>query len=123
MKPIHKLLDELEPCAMWSNDCQGKKDFDGRLLSISTRYWPASPSAPNEFNTATGKWTTAPYGAKPSAAASIVINHGAPDQYGFGDYATLCEQKFEADTEQEVKALVEAWVKAECNRILHLVAP
>ena len=28
--------------ARWTDDCQGKKDFDGRLLSYSTRYWPAS---------------------------------------------------------------------------------
>ena len=123
MKPLFELLDSLEPCAQWSNDCQGKKDYDGRLLSISTRYWPATPTVPNEFNPASGKWTAAPYGEKPSATASIAVNHGKPDQYGYGDYTTLCEQKFEADTEGEVKALVEAWVKAECNRILHLIVP
>lgn len=27
--------------AKWTPDCQGKKDYDGQILSISTRYWPS----------------------------------------------------------------------------------
>jgi hypothetical protein len=27
--------------AKWTNDCGGKKDYDGDILSVSTRYWPA----------------------------------------------------------------------------------
>ena len=26
--------------AKWTNDCQGKKDYDGPILEVSTRYWP-----------------------------------------------------------------------------------
>lgn len=24
----------------WRHDCQGKQDYDGRLVEVSTRYWP-----------------------------------------------------------------------------------
>jgi hypothetical protein len=24
----------------WRNDCQGKKDYDGRIVHVSSRYWP-----------------------------------------------------------------------------------
>ena len=26
--------------AKWTDDCQGKKDYDGKILCLSTRYWP-----------------------------------------------------------------------------------
>ncbi len=26
--------------AKWTNDCQGKKDYDGSIVRITTRYWP-----------------------------------------------------------------------------------
>lgn len=26
--------------ATWEDDCQGKKDYDAELVSLSTRYWP-----------------------------------------------------------------------------------
>lgn len=26
--------------ARWTDDCQGKKDFDGTIIDISSRYWP-----------------------------------------------------------------------------------
>jgi len=25
----------------WTNDCQGKKDFDGPIVTLSSRYWPS----------------------------------------------------------------------------------
>jgi hypothetical protein len=94
---------DLEPCADWRPDCQGKWDYDGRLFSISSRYWPAS------------RWTD-----KHSATASIVLNHGKPNKYGFGDQIKLAEHEFEGDTEAEVKAQVEEWVKDICTRAFRL---
>lgn len=112
-------MDMIEPCAAWSDDCQGKKDYDGRLLSISTRYWPGpSGGGCMTFDTSTGQIGTAAYGPKPRANAAIVINHGAPDQNGCGDYTELCEAEFSGDTEAEVKAKVEAWVKEKANAIV-----
>lgn len=113
-------MDMIEPCAAWSNDCQGKKDYDGRLLSISTRYWPGpSGGGAMLLDMDTGQCGTVAYGPKPSAHAAIHINHGAPDEPdGYGDYTALCEAEFSGDTEEEVKAKVEAWVKEKANAIV-----
>jgi len=121
----------IEPCARWTDDSQGKKDFDGRLLSISTRYWPGEASGHGMMVVETSKVSVdvgavrsvpkisiAPYGKMPSAVASICVNFGKPDQYGHGDYATLLRQEFEAHTEAQVQAQVEAWVKEACNMIV-----
>jgi hypothetical protein len=83
------------PCARWTPDCQGKQDYDGRLLDISTRYWPSGYQR----------------NGKPSAKAAIRLMFGEPDENGYGDSVAWREQGFEADTEAEVKALVEVWVK------------
>jgi hypothetical protein len=93
------------PCASWTDDCQGKKDYDGRLVSISTRYWPGSRYADG----------------KPRANASIVLNHGKPDKYGYGDYTVLREQEFSGDSETDTKHHVEVWVKAQFDDIACLL--
>lgn len=94
-----------QPCARWTSDVGGKQDYDGRLLDISTRYWPAWKSS----------------NGMPSARASILIRHGEPDEYGYGDYSTWREQEFEAPTEAEVKVLVEAWVAEQFADVLRLL--
>jgi len=111
-------IESLEPCAAWTPDCQGKQDYDGRVISISTRYWPGpSGGGSMVFDTATGAFSTVPYGARPSAKAAIVLNHGEPDQYGYGDSVELASQDFEAETEGEVKRLVEEWVREKVRAI------
>ena len=99
------LIGSFIPCAKWTDDCQGKKDFDGRLVSISTRYWPSNYSKDG----------------RRSANASIVINHGEPDQYGFADYLTIAEQDFNGETEEEVKRQVERWVNERLQEIAGLL--
>lgn len=97
--------------AEWTDDCQGKKDYDGNILSISTRYWPANGGfhifdrdhpelgfRPNEIM------------GKPSAKSSLVIN------YGEEDYFTLAKAEFEADTEEAVKAAVEEWAQGQMDK-------
>jgi hypothetical protein len=94
---------QVQPAARWTSDCGGKQDYDGPLLSISTRYWPAWKSADN----------------RPSAHASIIVKHGlVTEDDEWGDYSTLAEVDVQADAEAEVKAQVEAWVRTECARIL-----
>lgn len=100
-------MTDMKPCAAWSDDYGGKQDYDGRLLSISTRYWPG-------FKSRDGR---------PSAKASIVLNHGEPDQYGFNDYAVWREREFSAETEAEVKAAVEAWVQEQFDEVRSLLHP
>jgi len=95
----------LKPAARWTDDCQGKKDYDGRLLDISTRYWP-------------GRYRT---DGRPSASASILIRHGEPDEYGYGNYTVWREAEFNGDTEQDVKRQVEEWVAAQFAEVLRLI--
>lgn len=93
------------PAARWTQDCNGKQDYDGQVLSISTRYWPAWKSSDN----------------KPSAHAAIHINHGEPDEDGYGDYTVWRDQDFTADTENGVKVLVEDWVAEQFADVLRLL--
>ena len=120
--------EPLRACARWINDCQGKKSYNGRLISISTRYWPGASSGEGSLvfdNTPKVpprdiKFETLPYGRNPSAHSSIVLNCGEPDEDGYGEEQELVEKKFEAETEAEVKAQVEAWVHEQFIQI-HLV--
>ncbi len=111
---------DIKPAAIWTPDCQGKWDYDGRLVSISTRYWPRGGG----FHISDGKGDFRPSveahpEVRPSATAAIDINCGEPDENGHNsDYAHLAEQEFEADTEEEVKAQVEAWVEDQYQRIV-----
>lgn len=106
-------------CAKWTDDCQGKKDYDGRIISLSTRYWPAGGGF-HILKDGDFQLSTDPV-IRPSAVASIVLNFGEPDEYGYGDYRDLAEARFEADTETEVKAQVEAWTAEKFALIVSLL--
>jgi hypothetical protein len=113
--------NNLIPCAKWTPDCQGKWGFDGRVISISTRYWPRCGGF-HTLDSATGVFAPSDNSSiKPSAKASILLNHGEPDENGYGDYTTLVEQDFEFETEAEVKAAVETWVRVKVNRIARVL--
>ena len=92
--------------AHWTDDCQGKKSFDGFVVLIDTRYWPRNYDRDG----------------KPSAKSSIDINFKDEDGqylvYGYGDNESLIEADFKADTEEEVKAQVEIWVQTQFERIV-----
>lgn len=92
-------MTELRPAAVWTPDCQGKQDFDGPILSISTRYWPAG------------------YGPTPSANVALMVD--LPD----GEQLEIKSQDFAADTETEVKALVEAWAQATMEAVVRPLIP
>jgi len=117
----------IKPCAIWSDDCQGKKDYDGRLISISTRYWPPAGQGGSMMVSNQGgemKISEVPYrcDGRASAHAAIVLNFDAPDEPGgFGESADLVEADFVGDTEDDVKRQVEAWVVEQANRILMLL--
>jgi hypothetical protein len=102
--PRSKVQDRIpiEPCARWTPDCQGKQDYDGRLLSISTRAWPPHYSPGRQ-------WT---------AHAAIVINHGEPNEAGYADYTVWRERDFSAPTEAALKFAVEEWVQEQMIEVL-----
>ena len=96
--------------AEWTDDCQGKKDFDGDLVSLSTRYWPAGGGM-WIFEPGRGMNTNPHPEIRPSAKSSILLNYS-------GDYVIFAEQEFEADTQAQVQDLVEAWAKEQYQRVI-----
>lgn len=87
-----------KPALEWTPDCQGKWDYDGPLVHVSTRYWPRgggfSLYKDGEFV------TNYDQGIKPSATSTVYL----------GEDMVLAEQDFEGETEAEVKLAVELWV-------------
>lgn len=103
-----KITDWIE----WTPDCQGKQDFDGELIHLSTRYWPAGGSA-HILDTAKPELGLQPLhdpAIKPHAHAAIYIGGNAEHK--------LAERDFKADTEAEVKALVETWAQQQFDQIV-----
>lgn len=96
--------------ATWTNDCQGKQDFDSELVTLSTRYWPRGggfdifDSTHPELGLQGNK--TRPE-HRPSAHASIIL----PQRGEGGMGPILAEMRVEADTEAEVKTAVEEWAR------------
>ncbi len=114
-------MSDILPYVKWTPDFQGKWDYDGPLLSISCRYWPANGG----FHILKdGHFIPNPSIRKPSASASIILNHGGEpeDGDGGGDYIELRKQEFEFDTEAEVKAAVEVWVATQVRDIHRILA-
>lgn len=78
----------------WTLDCQGKQDWDGALVELSTRYWPGN----YQLN------------GKVSTKCSILLA---------GE--TLVSKEFEADSELQVKAMTEAWARAQLDEIVQVL--
>lgn len=70
----------------WRNDCQGKKDYDGRLVEVSTRYWPPNYDAHGQH----------------TAHSSILLGGMA-----------VTDRNFTAPTIAECKRQVEQWVASQ----------
>ncbi len=84
------MAEEREYPLAWRHDCQGKQDYDGRVVEVSTRYWP-----PN-YDSA-GRHT---------AHSSILL----------GGVAVVDEQFAAADV-GACKRLVEQWVSAQIKAV------
>lgn len=101
--------------ATWTNDCNGKKDFDGALVTLSTRYWPRGGGFLS-YDTNTGIWKDNEDRPeiRPSAHATIYLGSATE----FCDSAIkLADQSFKGDTEEQVKAAVEQWATEQYARI------
>ena len=97
----------------WQPDCQGKWDYDGRLVSLSSRYWPRGGGFhvldPNKGILEGNETRTETI---PTATASICIGDLAE-----GPYETIITADFCGDTEAHVKAQVEKWAKEMISRV------
>jgi hypothetical protein len=110
------MTETLRLQAEWTDDCQGKKDYDGDILSISTRYWPRGGGFFVLRNAGDGvafeENDARPY-IKPSATSSLMLTY---HKDGGGDYVDLTEQSFEGETFEEVAAQVEVWAQEQMDR-------
>lgn len=114
--------------ATWTDDCQGKKDYDGTIIGISTRYWPRGGSA-LIFNSETGDISTGDdperQDIKPSAKSAITLFYKEDDELPDGSYdqgyMDLVAKEFEGDSEAEVKRQVEKWAQEKMNEIVSVL--
>lgn len=104
---------EFYDAPQWTDDCQGKKNYDGSLVRVSSRYWPRGGGY-SVFDTdrpELGFRTNEEQGIRPSATSSIVVCG-----------SDVISREFEADTQGEVQAAVETWVNEQRARIVAALA-
>jgi len=107
-----QLKDESGMDVRWTDDCQGKKDYDADLVRLSSRYWPRGGSfllINRDEQGVTFSDTNDPtrQHIRPSAVSSIILGYDT-------EVATA---SFEADTPEEVFAAVEAWAQVQFERV------
>lgn len=111
--------------AEWTDDCQGKKDYDARLVSLSTRYWPRGGSFMVFERTGDHVEQIIDESRmrriKPSAHAAIHLNHKDRDGEDWADYTILASAEFEAETQEDVQRHVEVWAREQFARIVELM--
>lgn len=109
------MSEKFKLSAKWTDDCQGKKNYDAEILSISSRYWPrgggymmvvSEPGKLPQF-----KDNDSRPELRPSAVSSLIIRHGEDEED-----IELASQEFEADTQEEVQAQVETWAQQIMDR-------
>lgn len=101
--------------AEWSPDCGGKWDYDCGLVSLSCRYWPSGGGFLVVDSTGVHGNESRPE-IKPSAKATICVGDLVN-----GPYEDIVSADFEADTEAEVKAGVEAWAQERFEEIVAIL--
>lgn len=108
--------------AEWTDDCQGKKDYDGPIVSISTRYWPRGGgffAVHRQGNNVTFEENDARPEIKPSAKSALMLRFNDSD--GDEDYLDLTSQEFEGETFEEVAAQVEAWAQEQMDKLVGIL--
>ncbi|MEE7625397.1 hypothetical protein V3O24_04425 [Methylobacter sp. Wu8] len=83
----------------WADDCQGKKDYDGDIVAVSTRYWPSNHQKNGMC----------------SAICDISMYDGFLDRNGESEL--LISKNFEGATFAQVAEQVEPWAQAQMDRI------
>jgi len=112
-------MDKLLLDAEWTDDCQGKKDYDAHILSISSRYWPRGggftglfiqPGKPPIFEDNDAR----PH-IPPSATSTLLL------RYKDDESIELARGEFEAETQEEVQRQVEVWAQAQMDRVVAIL--
>jgi hypothetical protein len=102
--------------AEWTDDCQGKKDYDGEILSVSTRYWPAGGGF-HVFDTREPEkgLHLNDYGSKPSAHCSLLLRDANDED------VTLIDKEFEGESFSAVSQQVEAWAQEQYEKAISVL--
>ena len=107
--------------AWWTDDCQGKKDYDGNAVVISTRYWPRSGGF-SDFVVQDGVLVPLPPTDRPASATAHIYlqwrHSDDPEDYRF---EPMIERSFEGETFEEVRDSVEPWVQEQYERIVRAI--
>lgn len=100
--------------AKWEDDCLGKKNYDGVILRISTRYWPRTGSL-MILDRNTGQMKMNPDAGMHSARCSLEILDGEDDdEYGTG--ISLIEADFRDRDFSTVKNAVEKFAQEQMDK-------
>lgn len=102
--------------AEWTNDCQGKKDYDGEILSVSTRYWPSGGGF-HVFDTREPEkgLHLNQDSSPPSAHCSLLLRDGDDND------VTLIDKEFEGASYSEVSQQVEKWAQEQYERAIEIL--
>lgn len=95
-----KAIESFKPAAAWTDDCQGKKDYDGRLIDISCRYYPPSKNV----------------NGKHSCFVGLLLRHTDNDRFLDLNHAELW-----GDDEATLKRDVELWIETRSKEILRAI--
>jgi hypothetical protein len=95
----------------WTDAPAGRKNYDGNLLVVSTRYKPSRPGWTPLDN---GEWIDTGL-MKPCAHVALWIQNGA-ERDGYADEG-LAEAYFEGDSFEDVKRQVEEWAQAQADKV------
>ena len=96
----------------WTDDCQGKKDYDGDIVCISTRFWPGPLTVFDSAHPEKGLHEIP--GGEPSAVCHVLLRDGAPD----GESLELIGKEFEGATFEAVASKVERWSQKQMHRVV-----
>ena len=86
-------MTDLKLNAKWKPDCQGKQDYDGTIIGISTRYY-------SDFH----------------AYSMLILCH--KDE----DYKVLDKAEFSGETESDVKRKVEVWAQKRMDQVVTVLS-
>ena len=109
----------MKTTAKWTDDCCGKKDFDGEMLTVSSRYWPKGGSG-MMFDTSNPTEGLRSYDdGSPCSANSKILFHYTKEN-GDQDYVVVAEtgDYVTGASLEEVQAKIETWVQKTTDRIL-----
>jgi len=120
----------LKFAALWRQDCQGKKDYDGFVLSISSRYWPGGGG----FHVLTNDGIHGPKfelstdpSIKPSAHSALCLRYGPldadeEDHLYAGNYLEIASKEFTGDSFEDVSSQVEHWAQRQMDKVVRALS-